>query len=86
MDMLEPYLYVYGSCVLSKRVHPRTEAIDLWAMDTMANINGHPIKITHLNNEEKDESGILKSVYRGYLGNIEVVQQAFLPNEMNKQR
>ena len=87
MELLEPYLYVYGSCVLDKKVHPRTEAIDKWALDVMANIVGNQIQITHLTNEEKDpETGQLKSVYRGYLGNIEVVQESFFPNEMNKQR
>lgn len=47
MNILEPYLYVYGN---SENVteHPRTLVNEKWNKQSFANIKGHQIKISHL--------------------------------------
>jgi dsRNA-specific ribonuclease len=76
MRLIEPYLYIYGAGATNDS-HPRTDAIQLLNNNFIGNIKGHPIKIAHFSNNEKNDQGEMVTVYRGSLGTIDVVQMSF---------
>lgn len=53
MKLFEPYLYVYGN-TQTLMEHPRTEATNFWAKQSLSNIRDHKIAITHLNEIENN--------------------------------
>lgn len=79
--LLRPYLLVYGNLDAIQE-HPRTEVINLWGKEPMANIRDHQIKIMH----GATLVGTEAIMYKGYIGEVQVISRTYGIHEKSKLR